>query len=116
MCSPRFNASRRGGVYIAVLGTANATPALAERLASRLGGRPTILALDGDEAGRTATNHLRAGLERCGIMVVELPLPPGTDLNSWVRVARQLPDLGRAVRPIQSPGLAGAPSPALPGS
>ena len=101
---------------VAVLGTANATPALAEQLAPQLRGRPTILALDGDEAGRTATNHLRAGLERCGIMVVELPLPSGIDLNSWVREARQLPDVGRAVRPIQPPGLAGAPSPALPGS
>ena len=89
-----YIANGAGYDAVAVLGTANATPALAEHLASRLRTRPAILTLDGDEAGRVAANHLRIGLERCGIMVVELPLPSGTDLNSWVREARQLDHIG----------------------
>jgi hypothetical protein len=28
-------------------------------------------------------------------MVVDIPLPSGTDLNSWVHQARSLPDIGR---------------------
>ena len=110
-----YIANGAGYDAVTVLGTANATPAVAEQLAPRLRGRPAILALDGDEAGRVAANHLRAGLQRCDIMVVELPLPSGTDLNSWVREARQLPDLGPPVRPTHPPGFAGAPAPALPG-
>jgi DNA primase len=109
-----YIANGAGYDAVAVLGTANATLALAEQLAPQLQRRPAILAFDGDDAGRTATSHLRAGLERCGIMVVELPLPSGTDLNSWVRAARQLPDLGPPVRLTQPPGFAGAPAPALP--
>ena len=109
-----YIANGAGYDAVAVLGTPNATPALVEQLAPRLRIRPAILTLDGDEAGRVAANHLRIGLERCGIMVVELPLPSGTDLNSWVREARQLPDLGRSTRPTHLPGAVAAPPPTVP--
>lgn len=109
-----YIANGAGYAAVAVLGTANATPVLGEHLLLRLAARPAILALDGDEAGRAAANHLRVGLERCGIMVVELPLPSGTDLNSWVREARQLPDLGQTTWPTQLPGPVAAPAPTVP--
>jgi DNA primase len=108
-----YIANSAGYTAVAVLGTGNATDALAERLAPRLRGRPVLLALDGDDAGRLATQHLRVGFERCGIMVVEFPLPPGTDLNSWVQSARQVPDLGRSARPIAQQPIAVAPAPVL---
>ena len=72
-----------------------------------------ILAFDGDDAGRSAALHLGAALWRRGIMVVDLPVPSGTDLNSWVHAARQLvPRLGITM-PAYPPGPA-APVPAIP--
>lgn len=109
-----YTASSAGYTAVAVLGTGNATPDLAERLATGIGHRPAILAFDGDDAGRAASQHLSTLLQRRGIMVVELPLPSGTDLNSWVHSARQIPDLGPTVRPTPTPGLASA-APAIPG-
>ena len=98
-----------------MLGAANATPALAERLAPTDRRRPVILALDGDDAGpdRRQASPRRAW-QRRGIMVVELPLPSGTDLNSWVHSARQVPELGPSLRPTPTPSIA-APAPAIPG-
>ncbi len=116
-----YVANGAGYVAVAVLGTGNATAQLAEQLAPRLRGRPALLALDGDDAGQAAAQHLRAGLERCGIMVAELPLPLGMDLNSWVHSARQVPDLGRSARPtppslaVAAPAPPPVPLPAIPG-
>jgi DNA primase len=89
-----YTANSAGYTAVAILGTANATTAFAEQLAPRVDGRPVVLALDGDGAGRLAAKNLREGFGACGIMVVEIPLPPGTDFNSWVTTARSLPDLG----------------------
>ena len=102
-----------GYTAVAILGATNANPDLAERVARGLGQRPAILALDGDPAGRTASEHLRKALQAHGIMVIELPLPEGHDLNSWVRDARQAPDLGRPARPVPTTGPPG-PVPAMP--
>jgi DNA primase len=116
-----YVANSAGYAAVAVLGTGNATAILAEQIAPRLRGRPVLLALDGDDAGQAAAKHLRVGFDRCGIMVVELPLPPGTDLNSWVQSARQVPGLGRPARPISQQPIAVAPAgvlapaPVIPG-
>lgn len=109
-----YIANGAGYTAVAVLGTGNATPALADRLAKEIGHRPAILAFDGDAAGRTASQHLSTLLHCRGIMVVELSLPSGTDLNSWVHSARQIPDLGPTVRPTPTPGVASA-APAIAG-
>lgn len=108
-----YVANDAGYEAVALLGTANATPTVIAKIAHRIGKRPAIVALDGDDAGRAATEQLWTGLARCGIMVVDLPLPSGTDLNSWVRAAQQAPDLGPE-RPGPSPGPAVAPAPAIP--
>jgi hypothetical protein len=49
------------------------------------------------------------------MMVVEIPLPSGTDLNSWVQAARTVPELGPPTRPISNPGIAPTPQLAIPG-
>ena len=108
-----YTANAAGYTAVAILGATNANPDLAERVARGLGQRPAILALDGDPAGRTASEHLRKALQAHGIMVIELPLPEGHDLNSWVRDARQAPDLGRPARPVPTTGPPG-PVPAMP--
>ena len=109
-----YTANSAGYTAIAVLGATNANPALAERIAEGIGHRPAVLAFDGDDAGRAAAKQLSTSLEQRGIMVVELPLPSGADLNSWVHTARQIPDLGPTTRPTPNPGIA-APAPAIPG-
>jgi DNA primase len=103
-----YTANGAGYTAIAVLGAANATPSLAEVIAPAVGKRPVIVAFDGDDAGRAAAKHLSAALTNRGIMVIDLPLPSGTDLNSWVNSARQVPELGSTLRPSPNPGLAGA--------
>lgn len=108
-----YVANAAGYEAVALLGAANATPAVTSQIARRTGRRAAVLALDGDDAGRAAAQQLWTGLRRCGIMVVDLPLPSGTDLNSWVRAAHQVPDLGPP-RPVPSPGPAVAPAPAIP--
>ena len=110
-----LTASGAGYTTVAVLGALNATPALAERIAPRIGGRPVIVAFDGDDAGRSASRILTGALARHGIMVVELPLPSGADLNSWVHTARQVPELGPTLRPTPMPDIAAVPTPAIPG-
>lgn len=109
-----YTANGAGYTAIAVLGATNADGALAERITAGLGKRPVILAFDSDEAGRAASNRFSTALGERGIMVIELPLPSGADLNSWVHTARQIPELGPAVRPAPKPGIA-APAPAMPG-
>ena len=76
--------------------------------------RQLLSPIDGDDAGRAASQHLSTLLRSRGIMVVEFPLPSGTDLNSWVHSARQIPDLGPTVRPMPISGLAAA-VPLIPG-
>ncbi|MFT3855694.1 MAG: toprim domain-containing protein [Ilumatobacteraceae bacterium] len=103
-----YVANAAGYDAIAVLGTANANERLVERLRPAIANRSVILAFDGDDAGRHAAAHLAALLSERGNMVVTLPLPSGTDLNSWVQAARSVPDLGsqrpRAVsRPSTAP-------------
>lgn len=110
-----YTASSAGYTAVAVLGALNATPVLTDHLAPRIGGRPMILAFDGDDAGRTASRSLAGALARHGIMVVELPLPSGADLNSWVHSARQIPELGPSMRPTPNPGVAPLPALAIPG-
>jgi DNA primase len=90
-----YIASSAGYEAIAILGTANANDRLVERLTPALQGRPVILTLDGDAAGRHAAEQLSQSLSKRGIMVIDIPLPSGKDLNSWVHEARSLPDLGR---------------------
>jgi DNA primase len=109
-----YTASSFGYTAVAVLGATNATPALAERLAQEIGHLPVIVVFDGDDAGRTAAKHLTAALVGHGIMVIELPLPSGTDFNSWVHTARHVPELGPMLRPKPNPGIA-AVVPAIPG-
>jgi hypothetical protein len=109
-----YTANSVGYTAIAVLGATNANPALAERIAEGIGHRPVVLAFDGDIAGRAAAKQLSTSLEQRGIMVIELPLPSGADLNSWVQTARQIPDLGPTTRPAPNPDIA-APAPAIPG-
>ena len=110
-----LTANSAGYTAVAVLGALNATPVLAERIATRIGSRPVIVALDGDDAGRSASLILTGALARHGMMVVELPLPSGADLNSWVHTARQVPELGPTLRPTPMPDIAVVPTPAMPG-
>ena len=110
-----YTANGAGYTAVAVLGASNATPALVDRLAPAIGSRPVVLAFDGDDAGHTASKHLAAAFHSRGMMVVEIPLPSGTDLNSWVIAARTIPELGPPTRPISNPGIAPAPQLAIPG-
>jgi hypothetical protein len=109
-----YTANSAGYIAVAVLGATNANRGLAERIAKGIGKRPAVLAFDGDDAGRSNAKQLSTSLEQRGIMVIELPLPSGADLNSWVHTARQIPDLGPTTRPTPNPGIA-APAPAIPG-
>jgi DNA primase len=109
-----YTANSAGYTAVAVLGATNANRGLAERIAKGIGKRPAVLAFDGDDAGRSAAKQLSTSLEQRGIMVIELPLPSGADLNSWVHTARQIPDVGPTTRPTPNPGIA-APAPAIPG-
>lgn len=89
-----YVANAAGYDAVAVLGTANANDRLVEHLHPALENRSIILAFDGDDAGRHAAAHLSRSLSERGSMVIDLPLPSGTDLNSWVQAARNVPDLG----------------------
>lgn len=109
-----YTANGAGYSAVAVLGTGNASADLAARLATAIGTRPAIVAFDGDPAGRAASERLSSLLQGRGIMMVELPLPSGTDLNSWVHAARQIPDLGPAAPCPPVPGLS-ACAPSIPG-
>ena len=109
-----YTANSAGYTAIAVLGATNANPVLAERIAEGIGQRPAVVAFDGDDAGRAATKQLSTSLGQRGIMVIELPLPSGADLNSWVHTARKIPDLGPTARPTPNSGIE-APAPAMPG-
>ena len=110
-----FTANGAGYSAVAVLGALNATPALGAALVPRIGTRPVIVAFDGDAAGRAASRVLTESLSSHGIMVVELPLPSGSDLNSWVHAARQVPDLGPSLRPTPTADLATVPTLAISG-
>lgn len=108
-----YTAGGAGYPAVAVLGATNANEQLATRINSGIAGRPVIIAFDGDTAGREASTRLSTALAKRGIMVVELPLPSGADLNSWVLAARHAPDLGQSHRPTPHPGI--APAPAISG-
>ena len=110
-----YTANKAGYTAIAVLGALNATPALVEQLVPRIGNRPVIIAFDGDDAGLSAAKLLTEAFGRRGILVAELPLPSGTDLNSWAHTARQIPELGPTLRPTPTPGLAISPTLATAG-
>ncbi len=88
---------------VALLGAMNATAALIEHIGRGIGDRPVVVALDADLAGLRAARVVTATLQARGMLVGELPLPSGTDLNSWARNAR----LGA--------GLGPAPLPTIPG-
>jgi hypothetical protein len=110
-----YTANSAGYTAVAVLGATNANRGLAERIVEGIGRRPAVLAFDGDDAGRSAARQLSTSLEQRGIMVIELPLPSGADLNSWVHTARKIPDLGGpTTRPAPNTGIA-ASAPAIPG-
>jgi len=109
-----YTANSAGYTAVAVLGAMNATSSLADRLMPHLAGRPVIVAFDGDNAGRLASASVTKALASHGIMVVELPLPSGADLNSWVHAARQIPELGPP-RPTPISGAAPIPVPAIAG-
>ena len=88
------------------------TPPRPRRTSSRraIGDRPVILAFDGDDARPDTPRSIspqRFGAR--GIMVVEIPLPSGTDFNSWVHTARHGPGTRPAMRPTPTPGIAAAP-------
>lgn len=87
---------------VALLGVVHATDAVAARLVADIGERPAIVALDGDAAGRDAAKKLCSLLAARGTMVVDFLLPPGSDLNSWIRSARDVPALGHP-RPEPQP-------------
>jgi hypothetical protein len=99
---------------VAVLGVVHATDAVAARLAADIGERPAIVALDGDAAGRDAAKKLCSLLAARGTMVVDFLLPPGSDLNSWIRSARDVPALGHP-RPEPQPAVAMARVPTVAG-
>jgi DNA primase len=109
-----YTANSAGYDAVAVLGAMNATPALAELLVPNLADRPVIVAFDGDASGRTASSALTKALAGRGIMVVDLPLPSGADLNSWVHAARQVPELG-PLMPSPISVVAATPVPAVAG-
>jgi hypothetical protein len=110
-----YTANAAGHIAVAVLGATNATPALAERIAPGLVGRPAIVAFDGDDVGRKASRTLTEALHGRGIMVVEIPLPSGMDLNSWVAAARKVPELGPITRPWTTIAPTAPALPQLPG-
>ena len=97
-----YIANSAGYEAVAVLGTTNANERLVERLSPVIANRSIILTFDGDDAGRHAATQLEQALSSRGIMVVDVPLPSGTDLNSWVHAARNLPEVGRQRPPVAS--------------
>lgn len=109
-----YTANAAGYTAVAVMGTGNASHRLADALAQGIGRRPAIVAFDGDDAGRTGSTLLSAMLEQRGIMVVQLPLPSGADLNSWVHAAHQVLDVGPSAGPPRRLAR-DVPAPAIPG-
>jgi hypothetical protein len=100
---------------VALLGVVHATEPVAARLAEDIAERPAIVALDGDAPGREAAKKLCSLLAARGTMVVDFLLPPGSDLNSWIRSARDLPALGHArPEPQPAPAMARVPTVAGP--
>jgi DNA primase len=110
-----YTANAAGYQAIAMLGAHNATATVIDTIAPHVGRRPVIAAFDGDQAGRTAARVSTAALQRRDIIVVDIPLPAGADLNSWVSTARSAPDLGPVARPLPTPGQPTVPAPELPG-
>ena len=92
-----YTANSAGYDAVAVLGAANATPAprRTPRAGDSADGR-SILALDGDDAGRhAAEQHLRDRCRARGIMVIELPPSVRNRPQQLGAPARSLPDVGR---------------------
>jgi len=109
-----YAASAIGYDAVALLGVVHATDSVAARLVADIGERPAIVALDGDAAGRDAAKKLCSLLVSRGTMVVDFLLPPGSDLNSWIRSARDVPALGHP-RPEPQPAPATARVPTVAG-
>ena len=97
-----YTMNATGYEAVAVLGALNATVELADRIATKLGTRPVIVAFDGDDAGRRGAQVVSETLRRRGIMTAELPLPDQVDLNSWALSARQVPQFDSPQRPSPS--------------
>ena len=84
ICESIFNALtavRYGYNAVALLGTGNAYQI--EQL-KRLGVREYVIALDGDEAGRRATNKIKRALQDVG-MVWVIDMPDGKDVNDTTK-------------------------------
>lgn len=109
-----YAAGALGYDAVALLGVVHATDVVAARLAADIGERPAIVALDGDAAGRDAAKKLCSLLAARGTMVVDFLLPPGSDLNDWIRSARDVPALGHP-RPESQPASVMARVPTIAG-
>ena len=109
-----YAASAIGYDAVALLGVVHATDTVSALLAADIGERPAIVALDGDAAGRDAAKKLCSLLAARGTMVVDFLLPQGSDLNSWIRSARDVPALGH-LRPEPQPAPATARVPTVAG-
>lgn len=110
-----YTVNAAGYEAVAVLGALNATPELARTIAARLGTRPAIVAFDGDDPGRRAAAVVSETLRSRGILVGELPLPSGSDLNSWALATRQVPQLASPHRPTVAAAAPPVPIPELTG-
>jgi DNA primase len=93
----------------AILGAANAGPAVAKELTHRYPGRDLVLSFDDDPAGHAATERLMEGLDSgAASRLRTLTLPPGVgDINDWLRHGSQWPAAG--VVPLELIGQLGAP-------
>jgi DNA primase len=85
----------KGMPAVAVLGATYVDERVARDVAKGAAGRQVILALDGDTAGRNASQTLAASLTSAGCHNRVLPLPEGCDVNTMLGrdshwIARQL--------------------------
>ena len=100
-----------GTPAVAVLGATYVDQQIARAVASRAAGRLILVAFDGDNAGRKASETFTASLQSAGYPSRVLALPDGSDINSevgrdnrWI-VHQQFPKTSERGAGHRDPGL-----------
>ena len=79
-----LSAASTGTQAVAVLGATYIDDGVAREIAKSAAGRQVVLALDGDHAGRSASDSLAASLTSAGCPNRVLSLPDGCDVNTML--------------------------------
>lgn len=88
-----LTAATAGFSSVAILGATYPSTRLADEIAEGAGSRRVVIAFDGDEAGRVASERLVTLLDTRGVNGAVCSLPEGADLNSLVCEGQSLADI-----------------------